>query len=80
MAEDKVSQKTKETVKKSTGSAETVDKSTVSVIFRQNRKFDLHIGREVTVFKARERKDIPKKWLEHEDWKNVAKYFIVQGV
>jgi len=59
---------------------ETVNKDTVSVIFRENRKFDLHIGRDMVTFKARERKDIPKKWLKHPDWKNVSKYFVVKGV
>lgn len=59
---------------------ETVNKDTVSVIFRENRKFDLHIGREMVTFKARERKDIPKIWLKHKDWQNVSKYFVVKGV
>jgi len=59
---------------------ETVNKDTVSVMFRENRKFDLHIGREMVTFNARERKDIPRKWLKHKDWNNVLKYFIVKGV
>lgn len=52
----------------------------VSVVFRENRKFDLHIGREVITFTSRERKDIPKEWLKHRDWQNVSKYFVVKGV
>lgn len=59
---------------------EKVVKEKVSVTFRENRKFDLHIGREVVTFKARERKDIPKEWLKHRDWQNVSKYFVVKGV
>lgn len=58
----------------------TVNKDMVSVIFRENRKYDLHIGRDMVTFMARELKKIPKSWLRHKDWDNVAKYFIVKGV
>lgn len=60
--------------------AQKVDKSTVSVVYRYNRKHDLHIGREMVTFKARERKDIPRAWLKHPDWENEAKNFVVKGV
>jgi len=59
---------------------ETVNKKMVSVVFRENRKFDLHIGRNMVTFKARERKSIPAAWLKHPDWQNVAKLFVVKGV
>jgi hypothetical protein len=52
----------------------------VTVVFRQNRKFDLHVGRSVLVFEGREAKQIPKEWLQHPDFKQVAKYFVVKGV
>jgi hypothetical protein len=52
----------------------------VTIMFRENRKFDLHIGRNVKTFYGRETKRIPASWLEHEDWQNVKKYFVVKGV
>ena len=59
---------------------ETVNKKKVSVIFKGNRKFDLHVGRNMITFRSRERKDIPAKWLKHKDWQNVKKYFVIKGV
>lgn len=52
----------------------------VSVTFRENRKFDLHIGRKMVTFMGKETKKIPVDWLKHKDWLNVSKYFIVKGV
>ena len=54
--------------------------NTVMVMFRENRKFDLHVGRDVVVFRGRECKEIPKKWLTHPDFKQQSKKFIVKGV
>ena len=48
------------------------------ITFKENRKFDLHIGREVIVFKARESKPVPKRFLSHPDWFQVEKLFIVE--
>lgn len=55
-------------------------KEYVNVTFRENRKFDLHIGRDMVTFLARETKKIPKEWLSHPDFKQAAKRFIVKGV
>jgi hypothetical protein len=52
----------------------------VNIMFRENRKFDLHIGRDMITFLGRESKSIPAAWLDHKDWNNVSKYFIVKGV
>jgi len=51
----------------------------VKIKFRESRKFDLHIGREMIVFKGREEKEVPASWIEHKDFKNVSKNFIVKG-
>lgn len=53
---------------------------TVMVMFRENRKFDLHVGREVVTFRGRENKEIPVAWLKHPDFLQQAKKFIVKGV
>lgn len=58
----------------------TATKSEVTVVFKQNRKFDLHVGREVMVFMGREALRIPKAWLDHPDFRQVQKYFIIKGV
>lgn len=52
----------------------------VTVTFRQNRKYDLHIGREMVTFRGRETKKIPASWVAHKDWDNVSQLFIVKGV
>lgn len=52
----------------------------VTVVFRQNRKFDLHVGREMVVFEGRVAKQIPVEWLQSPDFQQVAKYFVVKGV
>lgn len=57
-----------------------INKETVTITFRENRKFDLHIGREIKVFRGRESKPIPSSWLNHKDWVSAKKYFIVKGV
>jgi hypothetical protein len=55
-------------------------KESVSLVFMQNRKFDLHVGREVVVFNGREQKPIPREWLDHPDFLQVRNYFVVKGV
>ena len=52
----------------------------VTIVFKQNRHFDLHVGREMVEFRGRESKQIPKEWLEHRDFKQAAKYFTIKGV
>lgn len=53
---------------------------TVNVMFRENRKFDLHVGRDMITFRGRESKPIPKSWLKHSDFIQVKRLFIVKGV
>jgi hypothetical protein len=52
----------------------------VTITFRDNRKFDLHIGRNMVTFNGRESKPIPSSWLTHGDWQNVKNYFLIKGV
>lgn len=53
----------------------------VTIMFRENRKFDLHIGRDMITFRGRENKEVPASWLKHKDWTpKIAKKFIVKGV
>jgi hypothetical protein len=76
MAKDKeVSGTIKEPEKKKVPKQETVN-----IIFRQNRKFDLHVGRDMITFRGRESKPIPKSWLKHSDFLQSKKLFIVKGV
>ena len=53
---------------------------TVKVMFRENRKFDLHIGRNVIIFRGRELKTISKEWLKHPDFLQQKNKFIVKGI
>jgi hypothetical protein len=52
----------------------------VTIMFKENRKFDLHVGREVVVFRGRESKPVPAHWLKHRDFKQVSYLFSVKGV
>lgn len=53
----------------------------INITFRENRKFDLHIGaREMVTFGPRETKPIPVSWLKHRDFAQAKKYFIIKGV
>lgn len=52
--------------------------TSVVIMFRQNRKFDLHIGREMITFRGRESKKVPKTWINHKDFEVVKKYFIIK--
>jgi len=65
-------------VKKET--PETVNIEKIPVTFRGNRKYDLHIGREMVTFLSRETKEIPKNWLNHPDWIQTKKLFVVSGI
>lgn len=53
---------------------------TVTIQFKENRKFDLHIGRNMKTFLSRESLPVPASWLQHKDWQNVRHYFNVKGV
>jgi len=49
------------------------------ITFRENRKFDLHIGRNMITFKGRETKPVPIAWLDHKDFKMVEHLFVRKG-
>ena len=52
---------------------------TVEIMFRENRKFDLHVGRDMITFLGRKTKSVPAAWLNHKDFKQVQKLFVIKG-
>lgn len=50
----------------------------VFLTFRETRKYDLHIGREMITFRGRETKLVPESWLTHKDFLKAAKLFIIK--
>ena len=52
----------------------------VQIQFKENRKFDLHIGRSIITFKGNESKVIPINWLDHKDFKQVEYMFNIRRV
>ena len=52
----------------------------VTITFRHNRTFELHIGQEVMRFEGRETKQVDKDVLEHPAFIQARKYFITKGV
>jgi hypothetical protein len=47
--------------------------------FKENRKYDLHLGRKIITFMARETKPVLKSLLIGLDWKQASKLFIVKS-
>lgn len=70
----------KKDFKKEKPKKQSVYRDVVEVTFKENRKFDLHVGRKLLTFKGREKKTIPKEWLDHPDFQQVNKMFIVRGI
>jgi len=52
----------------------------VKIMFLEERKYDLHVGREMITFRGRETKAIPRAWLKHPDFIQMSKLFVVKGV
>jgi len=77
-SEQKTFQESKEQTKEKSSPEKPVQK--VQITFRENRKFDLHIGRNMITFRGRETKSIPKEWVDHKDFEIVKKYFNLKGV
>lgn len=48
--------------------------------FRENRKYDLTLGRYVYTFMARETKELPESIRNHPDWPQAEKLFIVREI
>lgn len=50
----------------------------VCLVFKGNRKKELHIGNKMYTFIGRERVSVPRSVIEHKDFENQAKYFLVK--
>ena len=56
----------------------TQTKDRVKITFRQNRTFNLHLGRDVIIFSGRETKEIDRSLLSHKDFTDAIKeYFVI---
>ncbi len=55
-------------------------KTSITITFRENRTFELHIGQEVLRFEGMESKQINKDLLEHPAFKQARKYFTIKGI
>ncbi len=53
---------------------------TVTITFRENRSFELHVGRQIKKFGPRESRPIPITWLKHRDFIQQKSKFIVKGI
>lgn len=51
-----------------------------TITFKENRKYDLYVGREGITFRGKETKQVPISWLTHKDFIQVKDYFLVKGV
>jgi len=50
----------------------------VEIVFKQNRKFHLHVGRKTWVFIGKSSHIVPRKVLEHSDFLQQSKYFLIK--
>jgi hypothetical protein len=55
-------------------------KDTVILVFKQNRKKELHIGRDVYTFWGASSLTVPRSVVEHSDFKNHRREFLVKEV
>jgi len=55
-----------------------VQSAEVTLIFKQNRKFHLHIGNTTLAFNGGERVRVPRWVIEHPDFEDQKKYFLVK--
>lgn len=51
----------------------------VTLVFKQNRKKELHIGRDVYTFWGASSLEVPRSVIEHPDFESQRKYFLVKG-
>ena len=59
----------------------TVEKEEVTLTFKENRSYELHIGRSIYRFKGRESKRVPSSILAHKDFtERVSKKFVIREV
>ena len=52
----------------------------ITITFRHNRTFELHIGQEVMRFEGRETKWVERDLLNHPSFIQAKKYFIIKGI
>lgn len=53
--------------------------ATVTIQFKQNRSFELYVNRKMYCFEPHEEKIVEKSVIDHEDFKQVSKYFTIKG-
>ena len=57
------------------------EKKEVSLTFKENRAYELHIGRQIYRFEGRESKIVPRSVLVHKDFtERISKKFVIREV
>lgn len=71
----------KETYPASIPEKQKVEKThSVVITFKENRSYDLHIGRKIITFGPRESKTVPVTYLKHRDFLQQRSKFNIKGV
>ena len=65
------------TAEKKSNFAQSKEKS-YTIIFKDNRSYDLHIGKSLFKFGPKESKDVPEWVINHKDFENASKYFVIK--
>ena len=79
-ADIKTNYKQSETTEKVEVKTTAIQGDEIEITFRQNRKYDLRIGRDVYTFYGQETKKFSRKLLFHADWTpETASYFSIKG-
>lgn len=63
------------------GEGEEVEEEEVILTFKENRAYELHIGRQIYRFIGRESKSVPSSVLVHKDFtERISKKFVIREV
>jgi hypothetical protein len=56
-----------------------VKSDTVTLTFKKNRTKELHVNKKIYRFNGPQSIDVPREVIEHSDFVNQRKYFLVKG-
>ena len=52
----------------------------ISLTYRKNRSYELHLGKEVIKFLPKETKILSREILDHKDFEQAAKNFVIKEI
>jgi hypothetical protein len=56
-----------------------VSSDMVTLVFKKNRTKELHVNKKIYRFEGPQAKEVPRSVIEHPDFENQRKYFLIKG-